>query len=309
MNILALDVGGTHVRSAWVRNNSVHEEVMDRTELSRISNKAGGSANQAVLEALLTHIRERLAHQSADAVALGVPGFITAEGIIITSPNLPGLKEFPLEALLKKTLGMEVVVANDALCAARGAWFIENPRPKSLAILTLGTGVGGGLIVDGRPLFGDGGTAMEIGHVTVVPDGRLCGCGKRGCLEQYASATALKKMDSESEGGKSRGAHLLAEDALRGEPSALELYKQAGRRLGQAVAALVMLTDVRTVRIGGGLSRAWELLADDFAEQMEKDLIPALHGKIDTGPVAADMVDRVGLIGAAALANAYNPSE
>ena len=310
MNILALDVGGTHVRSAWVQDNTVHEDVQKRTELSKISKDAGDRANQAVLEELLSHIRERLNQRKADAVAVGAPGFINAEGVIITSPNLPGLKEFPLEALLKKTLGVEVIVANDALCAARGAWIIENPRPNSLAILTLGTGVGGGLIIDGRPIFGDGGTAMEIGHVTVVPDGRLCGCGKRGCLEQYASATALKKMDSESEGGKGRGAHLLAEDALKGERSALDLFKQAGRRLGQAVAALVQMTDVRTVRIGGGLSRSWDLLADEFAEQMEKDLIPALHGKIDTGPVAPGMIDRVGLIGAADLINIkQNPPE
>jgi glucokinase len=301
MNILALDVGGTHLRSAWVSGGKLRGDRRVHADLSGVTGDAGGQAASKLLEALLGHIRERLAEDGAPAVALAMPGFIDHAGVIAASPNLPGVRDFPLQRHLSEALHLPVKVANDALCAARGAWLLEKPRPPSLAIVTLGTGVGGGLILDGRPIAGDGGTAMEIGHLNAVPEGHACGCGKRGCLEQYASAAGLTRLDARG-GGVGRDAEVLAEAARDGETRARKLYQDAGAHLGRAAAALALLVDVRTIRFGGGLSRAWGLLEGSFHKSLEAHLIPALRGRIDVAPVPPTEIDRIGLTGAADLA-------
>ena len=300
-SILALDVGGTHIRSAWVIAGEVRGDERVRADLSGVTTRAGKGAEQALLAALVDHIQERLAESAAEAVAVGMPGFIDGEGVIAASPNLPGITDFPLQRFLAEKLGAPVVVANDALCAARGAWLLEVTRPRSLAILTLGTGVGGGLILEGRPVAGDGGTAMEIGHLAMVAEGQTCGCGRRGCLEQYASAPALSRLDAEG-GGEGREAEVLARAAREGERKAKEIFDQAGAYLGRAVATLVLLVDVRTIRIGGGLSRSWDLFAASFQASLDQHLIPPLRGLIDVAPVSAAEIDRIGLSGAADLA-------
>ncbi len=301
-SILALDVGGTHIRSAWVIEGEMGGDERVRADLTRLTTRAGKRrAEQELLAALVDHIEGRLAESAVEAVAVGMPGFINGEGVIAASPNLPGIADFPLQRFLGEKLGTPVVVANDALCAARGAWLLEAPRPRSLAIVTLGTGVGGGLILEGRPVAGDGGTAMEIGHLTMVAEGHPCGCGNRGCLEQYAAAPALSRLDAEG-GGKGRGAEALAAAAGEGEQKAKGIFDRAGAYLGRAVATLVLLVDVRTIRIGGGLSRSWNLFAGSFQASLDQHLIPPLRGLIDVAPVSATEIDRIGLSGAADLA-------
>ncbi|MDP3936543.1 MAG: ROK family protein [Deltaproteobacteria bacterium] len=300
-DILALDVGGTHIRSAWVTDSGMRDDERVHADLRGLTTAAGAGAQEALLAALVQHIELRLEEGNAHAVALGMPGFIDRHGVIAASPNLPGISDFPLKRLLGERLTLPVTVANDALCAARGAWLLEDPRPPSLAMLTLGTGVGGGLVLDGRPVIGDGGTAMEIGHIPMVPKGHPCGCGKRGCLEQYASATALTRIDAEA-GGPGRDARELAEAANSGEARAREIYQDAGRYLGLGVATLVQLVDVRTVRIGGGLTRSWNLLEPGLRSSLDENLIPPLRGKIDVAPVAPERIDQIALLGAADLA-------
>ncbi len=301
MNILALDVGGTHLRSAWVSGGKVRGDRRVRADLSGLTGQAGEKAEEKLLASLLAHVHERLAEDGAPAVAVAMPGFIDRAGVIAASPNLPGVRDFPLQRLLSEELGLPVKVANDALCAARGAWLLETPRPPSLAIFTLGTGVGGGLVLDGRPVVGDGGTGMEIGHLTAVPEGHPCGCGKRGCLEQYASAAALARLDARM-GGVGRDAKALAEAARDGETGARRLFQDAGAHLGRAAAALVLLVDVRTIRFGGGMSRAWGLMESSLHESLDAHLIPPLRGRIDVAPVPPSEIDRIGLTGAADLA-------
>lgn len=250
---------------------------------------------------LLEHIRARLRDGPARALALGVAGFIDSKGVVMASPNIPGVLEFPLRERLEVALGVPVMVANDGLCAAQGQWLLERRRPRSLAILTLGTGVGGGLILDGRPVVGDGGTAMEIGHIPVVRGGSPCGCGKAGCLEQYASASALVRRDAALHNTR-RDAKTLSQAARNGENTARELFHQAGSYLGAAVANLVLMVDVRTVRIGGGLSRSWDLMEHAFTESLSEYLIPPLRNAVDVAPVPRSKIDHIGMLGAAHLA-------
>lgn len=301
MSVLALDVGGTHVRSAWVNDRKVSDDRRVRMDLSGVARSRAAKAAEEVSKLILDHIRARLQQRAANAVALGVPGFIDKSGTVIASPNIPGVIFFPLQERMAQELGLPVVVANDALCAAQGQWVLEDPQPASLAMLTLGTGVGGGLVLDGRPVVGEGGTAMEIGHITVVPGGLPCGCGKKGCLEQYASGSGLERQDAAMHGA-GRDAASLAAAAGKGESAACELFERAGVYLGVVVAALVLLVDVRTIRIGGGVSRSWHLMEQAFAGAMNDRLIPPLRGKVDVAPVAPSMIDQIGILGAADLA-------
>ncbi|MFQ5849416.1 MAG: ROK family protein [Candidatus Binatia bacterium] len=302
MSVLALDVGGRHISSAWVEDVVVRTLMRTNVDLSNLCQSAGGHAGKILLETLAGHIRQRLDQHPTRAVALAVPGFITAEGMVIASPNLPGIDNLPLRQLLADTLGIRVTVVNDALGAARGAWLLKTPHPRSLAILTIGTGVGGGLILNGQPVVGDGGTAMEIGHLLAVPNGHLCGCGKRGCLEQYASASALARLDGLS-GNGGRDAETLASAARSGEAKARDLFRKAGTHIGCAVATLVSLVDVRTVRFAGGLTYSWDLLEEGLHSALAHHLVPALRGCIDVAPVPPTEIDRIALIGAADLAS------
>lgn len=299
--VLALDVGGTHVRSAWVEGRLLSDDQRTHTDLSGVAKRLGTKAAEKVLQLLAEHIRARLGERAAQAVAIGVPGFIDKAGTIIASPNIPGVVRFPLRGRMEQALGLPVMVANDALCAAQGQWMLERPQPASLAILTLGTGVGGGLILDGQPVVGDGGTAMEIGHVTVVPGGAPCGCGKQGCLEQYASASGLTHQDAVLH-GTGRDAAALALAARKGDTAAQKLFDHAGRYLGRVLANLVLMADVRTIRIGGGVSRSWDLMEPEFAKSLTESLIPPLRGAVDVSPVPESMIDQIGILGAAHLA-------
>ncbi len=163
MSILALDVGGTHLRSAWVEESELVDDLCIRVDLSSLCAKAVERAEVQLVDILLSHIRDRLDQRPANAVALGMPGFINCEGVIVSSPNLPGIQNFALHQSLQTAIGLPVVVANDALCAVQGAWLLENPRPRSLAILTLGTGVGGGLVLDGQPVLGTTAQRWKLG--------------------------------------------------------------------------------------------------------------------------------------------------
>jgi glucokinase len=301
VSILALDVGGTYVRSAWVQGSLVTDDQRVHTDLSGIAKRLGTKAAEEVFHLLVEHIRARLGEGAADAVAIGVPGFIDKSGTILASPNIPGVVRFPLRGRMEEALDLRVIVANDALCAAQGQWILERPQPPSLAILTLGTGVGGGLILDGRPVVGDGGTAMEIGHITVVPGGLPCGCGKQGCLEQYASASGLTHQDAVLH-GTGRDAAALALAARNGDIAARKLFHHAGSYLGKVLADLALMTDVRTIRIGGGVSRSWDLIEPEFANSLAESLIPPLRGAVDVSPVPESMIDQIGILGAAHLA-------
>ncbi|MDY6843368.1 MAG: ROK family protein [Thermodesulfobacteriota bacterium] len=306
MNILALDIGGTYLRSAFVKGCTVQDDLRERADLSSICESAGEYAETQLVKVIVEHIRKRLSQHHTQAIALGVPGFISTSNVIIASPNLPGIHNFPLSKHLEAHFNLPVTIANDALCAARGAWLLEAPPPRSLAILTLGTGVGGGLILNGQPIVGDGGTAMEIGHLLAVPHGNPCGCGKQGCLEQYSSASALSRLDVVVNGNK-RNTEKLSVAAREGEKKVENLFDTAGIYLGYAVATLVLLVDVRTIRIGGGLSRSWDLLKESFFASLNEHLIPPLRDCIDVKPVPVEMIDRIGLIGAADLAFKEHP--
>jgi glucokinase len=141
-------------------------------------------------------VRDRLDPVLLRGVGIGVPGFIDIEaGVVIGSSNLPGFRDFPVRDEIQKHLGTPIILENDANAAALGEkWIGAGQNVKDLILLTLGTGIGGGVITDGKILHGSFGMAGEFGHMTVFPDGNPCGCGNNGCLEKHASATAIAAM-------------------------------------------------------------------------------------------------------------------
>jgi glucokinase len=169
----------------------------------------------------------------------------------------------------------------------------------NLIYLGLGTGVGGGLILNGQPFQGQHGVAMEVGHIIVKPQGRQCGCGNLGCMEQYASASGVAITYFESTGQRYHAGE-IANRAKTGDQAAIAAYALAGASLAQALAHILKVIDVTEVVIGGGMSAAWSLMQPAFQQQLEQDLIPALRGKVNVH--TSNMGDQAGVIGAAMLA-------
>ena len=169
----------------------------------------------------------------------------------------------------------------------------------SLIYIGLGTGVGGGLILEDKLYPGSNGFAMEIGHLCIVPDGRPCGCGNRGCMEQYASASGVALSYAEF-AGINHDAHQVAELAAAGDAHALSAYHRAGDALAQGLSHILKVLDVPDVLIGGGLSESWSLLQPAFESRLNQDLIPVLRGKIKVHHSTSG--DQAGIIGAALLA-------
>lgn len=302
---LGVDVGGTNLRSALV---SADGQVLERYRLP--TDIALG--REAFLERLLAVLGElksdgERSGRRVAAVGLGVPGLIANDGYIHSSVNLLPLEGINLAREVSQGVGLPVVACNDANASAIGELRFGAGRPfRSLLALTLGTGVGSGLILDGRLWTGIDGVAGEFGHVTVEPEGFLCACGNRGCLEQYASASAIaaraaRQADADElrrDGPPTAGG--VALKARAGDAAALEIYRGAGRYLGIAVAGAVNLLNLEAVILGGGVAESFDLLVESMRAEIRSRAF-ALPGQRVT-VLKGELGDDAGLLGSAALA-------
>src|SRR3954454_187720 len=189
---IGVDLGGTNLRAAAVdRTGTILERVSGGTQYIR-----GRDDNIRDIVTAIQEVRARVGSDGLTGVGIGIPGFIQMErGVVIGSANLPSLDNFPVRDEIQKRLGTTIILENDANAAALGEmWMGAGKSVKDLILLTLGTGIGGGIVVDGKVLHGFLGMAGEIGHMTVFPDGNPCGCGNCGCLEKHASASAIAAM-------------------------------------------------------------------------------------------------------------------
>jgi glucokinase len=256
-------------------------------------------------------------------VGVGTPGPLELPaGVIRHAPNLPGWDGFDVRSAMEACIGEPIQLECDANAAAL-AEFVQGAASEgdvaSLCMLTLGTGVGCGLILDGQIWHGDHGMGGESGHMTVYPDGHACGCGSHGCLEQYASATAVKRMALEVasdgkdadlrsfvQGNPNFNAKDFAEFASAGNPAAIQVFQKVGKALGLAMASLVNTLDLQLYVIGGGLIGAWDLFAPTMMGEIERRSYVYRISKNDS----AGRVVRIepaalgagsGIVGAAAL--------
>ncbi len=310
--VLAGDLGGTNLRIAAVDRQG---RLLCRAEVStprytdetKIVEAARGLADQC------------RAQVGAKPIALGfaIPAIMDAEdGRIFRSPNLPELGGTPLAASLEANLGLDVVLENDANAAAIGEhWLGSSSDFASSIFVTLGTGVGGGIILDGKPLRGPDGTAGEIGHMCVEPSGPPCGCGSNGCLEQFASATAIVRManelrnefpDSPIFGIDNFAARDVFQCGIDGDLLCREVFRRAGMYLGVLLAGLINAVNPDAIVIGGGAADGWDLFIDALRTEITKRAFPepAERARIFRASLGSD----AGIIGAAHLAfSRYGP--
>jgi glucokinase len=279
---IGVDLGGTNLRIAAVDDQGkLVEKVTLGTKVSL--------GRDHVIDDMCDAI-QRLSAKFKDSapllgIGIGVPGIIDMQtGLLRESPNLPGWAEYPVRAEIERRLNTIVILENDANVAALGEqWLGAAKNYSDVAMLTLGTGVGGGLVMDGTIWRGANGMAGEFGHMTVEPDGHPCGCGNRGCLEQYASATAVVRMAREaiaSEGGSTLASVAHADDefsaksiynlAIQGDEDARRIFRYVGRCLGIVLSSLVNALNLPIYVIGGGVSSAWDAFAPAIFDEMRR---------------------------------------
>lgn len=301
--IFAADLGGTHLRAATVdQNGRIHSRFKQNTP--QVADAS------AIVDAIVSAVREFQKAGDISAVSLVVPGTVKVEeGAVVKAPNLPCLDGFPLAAALTEQLGLPAILENDANAAAVGEmWQGAAVGCKTIICVTLGTGVGGGIILDGKLWRGVDGSAAEIGHMCVDPFGGVaCTCGSRGCLEVFASATAIVRMtreasprypDSVLQGVEDLTAEMIFEAGQQGDELALEIFRRMGVYLGIGLANLINILNPEIIVIGGGVVNGWELFEKHMHQQVEERAFPLLRVKI----VRAKCGDDAGLLGAARLA-------
>ena len=304
-----MDLGGTNLRVAAFRpGGEMLEKFGAPTNI--------GAGRDALIEAIASGIRsmtDRHAGEGLLGIGIGVPGFILLEeGIITKSPNLPGLENFPIRDVLQERLGCPVILENDANAAALGEkWMGAGRKVDELVLLTLGTGIGGGIISGGKVLHGYLGMAGELGHITVEPyDGAPCGCGNFGCMEAHASATAIVRMAEEvvhanrspalaRYAGKVTSA-LVYEAACEGDSEARAIFERMGRALGLGLSMLINTFNFPLYLLSGGVLHAWEFFAPAMFEEARKRSLTLRQ--TDTRIEKAELGDLAGLYGAARLA-------
>jgi glucokinase len=254
-------------------------------------------------------------------VGVGVPGIIDMKsGMLRESPNLPGWEDYPVRQEIERRLGTRVILENDANAAALGEkWLGAGRKVDDLCMLTLGTGVGGGIVLGGRIWHGMTGMAGELGHIMVEPNGPRCGCGSQGCVEQFASATAIERMAREAAAGGAAPAlarvaakrgfnsQTVCQLAQAGDGAAQEIFARVGRALGMVVAALVNTFNLPMYVIGGGVADAWPQFSPAMFEEMRKrSFVYAATSAHPAGGktviARAELGSDAGLFGAARLA-------
>lgn len=294
---IGVDLGGTNLRAAAVSGSGLM--------LSKISGRAQLSAGRdAVIGDIVSSIlrlREEQGGNRLTGVGIGVPGFIRIEtGLIVGSNNLPEFEGFPVRDDIEQKLGTSVILENDANAAALGEKWIGAGRDvDDLVLLTLGTGIGGGIISHGRVLHGHTGMAGELGHMTVVPNGNPCGCGNYGCLEKHASATAIVNMARMLSLGTDLTARDVYDLARGGNEKAHMIFHAAGEALGIALANLINIFNYPLYLLSGGVLAAWDLFAPSMMRQIE--LRSFAYRNTRTRVEKATLGNEAGLYGAACL--------
>ena len=293
---IGVDLGGTNLRAAAIgEDGRMLGKISGSTEIA-----AGPDAVITDIVGSIQRLREQQGTADLAGVGVGVPGFIRMEtGVIAGWGNRPEFNGYPVRAEIERGLGSPVILENDANAAALGEkWMGAGRDVDDLVLLTLGTGIGGGIIIGGRVLHGYLGMAGEIGHITVSPNGNPCGCGNNGCLEKHASATAIASM-----------AHLLNlgdvsseqvyELAVAGNDRARAIFRTMGEALGIALAGLINIFNFPLYLLSGGPLPAWEFFAPAMLAEVQRRSFTYRSAPTRIEP--AKLGNEAGLYGAAYL--------
>ncbi len=315
---IGVDLGGTNLRIAAVEETG---KVLELFNTATPVKRGRDFVIDEMCRSIQALVRKfSFTHRFAGA-GVGIPGIIEMEtGTLHSAANLPDWKDYPVKAEIQRRLGSPVVLENDANCAALGEkWMGAAQGAKGLCMITLGTGVGGAFIFHGKIWHGMLGMAGEIGHMSVVSHGPICGCGGRGCLEQFASATAIRRMAAEAiRSGTAPGlaraianqelsAKAVFQEAMLGDPTAKQIFETAGVALGLALAGLINILNLPMYVIGGGVANAWPAFSPAMFRELSKQSVVFRAGENKQAHSNRTVITRAalgseaGLMGAAQL--------
>lgn len=309
--LIGVDLGGTNIRAALIRRDGVIVRQARRPSMQE-------HPPEATLERIVEACREVIdSAQAAPAdvlgVGIGLPGIMdSATGICFWSPNFPHWKDVPIGPRVSEALRLPVFILNDAKCAALGELVFGAGRGvRNMVLITLGTGIGGAFVVDGRLLLGPNGSIGEVGHHTVDPGGRRCGCGNFGCWEAMCARDAIiERAERKLQAGRaSRLRELTARGeitpeavsraAAEGDPLAREVLEETGFWLGVGVANLINMLNPERFVIGGGIAQAGDLLLEPMRRTVNSRAVPLQRRTAQIVP--AELGDQAGVMGAAVL--------
>lgn len=300
---IGVDLGGTKIAAGLVDEAG---RILERAQVPTSGDQ------ESILEAL-SGVAEKLGASSTEGVGVGAAGMVNFEtGYYLYAPNV-AMGDVDLAEVISKATGCRVVVDNDANVACWGEHrFGAGRGTRHFLMVTLGTGIGGGLVVDGKPFRGAHGGAGEIGHMLVDAGGPVCGCGARGCWEAVASGTALTRMAAEQlrpgssvyelAGGNPQDVdgRMVTDAAREGDEFALELCRELGRWIGLGIASLINILEPEKVAIAGGLSEDWDLFSQASREAVAFQAEAASQRQMPA-VVRAQLGPEAGIVGAASL--------
>ena len=294
---IGVDIGGTNLRAAAVAADGV---MLDKLSGTTDLHEGREAVVQDIIDSI-HRLKEKRGSDTLAGVGIGVPGFILMEeGKIIGSNNLPEFENYPMRDDIERKLGTPIFLENDANAAALGEkWMGAGRDVQDLVLLTLGTGIGGGIISAGKVLHGFVGMAAELGHMTVVPAGNPCGCGNYGCLEKHASATAIVAMGRMLQLGEEITAEDVYELAKDGNEKAKMVFHTMGSMLGIALASLINIFNFPLYLLSGGVLAGWDEFAPSMMAEVQKRSFTFRNTK--TRIEKATLGNEAGLFGAAYL--------
>lgn len=306
-DVIGVDLGGTKILARFV------DPTTGKSEL-RVKRSTPRDGPESVVGAVAEVVEELDPERTAAAIGVGVPGLVTAEGIVTRCPNIDGWDHpIPVSEILTERLGRPVAVGNDVSVGALAEHRVgAGQGATDMATVFVGTGVGGGLVLNNRMVAGPRGMAGEIGHITTHPGGRVCGCGRRGHLEAYAGRAGLESearrlhaigMENElvrlaGDGGRIRSSH-IAKALAAGDPVAVGLMSEAVDALASGIGSVATLLDLGLVVLGGGVV---DRLGEPFLEQIRRSKAFGGFGASVCELRLAERLDDAGVVGAAILA-------
>ena len=302
--VAGIDLGGTSAKLGLV-DSAGRILARDRVPIDPAAD--AGRIIAPILHAVRGLLSRMASTDRLAAVGLGTPGFVdVATGMLSGSENLPGMMETPIFRLLAEGLGVAAFVDNDANCAAEGELAFGAGRQfSSFLLATVGTGIGGGLVLGGRVWRGARGFAGEIGHMCLDPLGPWCPCGARGCLEQYAAGPAIVRLYQSKVGQRGPATPVespeeVARRAAAGDELAREAFSEAARALAQAFGSVLDLLNLDACLVGGGVAAAGDILLEPLRRHLPDFVYPLVGERVTVTPAA--LGNDAGLLGAAALA-------
>lgn len=285
---IGVDLGGHHLRAAVINGRG---EILSQKQINTDQSREL-DAVLAQMGSLCAELEAKYASEKVLGVGVGIPGFMDhTTGLLTSSPNFPQWGNVNLHEAMKKKFTLPCVTENDANLAGLGEYWMGAAKgAKMLVALTLGTGVGGAVVQEGRVLKGSRGLAGELGHMVIDPRGPVCGCGGRGCLETLASGGSVERLTGSS-------AKDVYERARGGDQTSIEVFENLGRNLGMGLSSLAQIFDPDLFVLGGQVGLAWEMfypsLLQEFSERMSR------HPAQTTPIVAAVCGNDAGILGGA----------